>query len=196
MVSYPRGVCRGQWRTGLIGEEGKCWARWLNRELEIEGVPVRLTISELHECIVILAELKTPGRKMGRRVATRVAGLILTALRLPRPDGGPSMTFDGLATDPVRDLDFGGLAEWYRGTGMRRAGLVVRSQDQGAGASALACLVISRIASWRSFVPIGWQPAISWPWITETSGSPAASSFSVGADPGWAGLGARPEAGI
>ena len=98
-----------------------------------------------------------------------IAGLILAALRFARPDGGPSMTLDGVATNPTRDLEFRGLAEWYRGTGIgRRAGLVVRSEEKEQ-APLLFPPGHPRIASWRSFVPIGCQPAISWPWITETS---------------------------
>ncbi len=103
----------GQERAGLL-------IRWLNRELDAEGGPIRLRIAELHECIEILGGSRRKGRDWPEGWDERVTGLILAALRFARPDGGPSMSFDGRATDPAcawRSADWSG---WYGGTGIGR----------------------------------------------------------------------------
>ncbi len=99
---------------------GELLARWLNRELDNEGAPVRLTISELHECIAILAELRRQGGNGPEGCHASISGLILAALRFARPDGGPSMTFDGVATNPIGTWTSADWLEWYRGTGIGR----------------------------------------------------------------------------
>ena len=103
----------GQGRGGML-------TRWLSRELDSEGGPVRLRISELHECVAILAEVRRGGGNWPEGSESRVAGLILTALRFARPDGAPSMSFDGLSPDPARAWTSADWADWYRGTGIAR----------------------------------------------------------------------------
>jgi hypothetical protein len=99
---------------------GEKLTRWLTRELDAEGGPIRLKIAELHACIEILAGSRRNGESWPKEVDPRVAGLILTALRFARPDGGPSMSFDDLTADPSRTWKSADWAGWYRGTGIGR----------------------------------------------------------------------------
>jgi hypothetical protein len=103
----------GQGRGGLL-------TRWLRRELDSGGGPVRLRISELHECIAILAEVRRHGGTWPEGSESRVAELIVSALRFARPDGGPSLSFDGVGPDPTRAWTSADWSNWYRGTGIAR----------------------------------------------------------------------------
>src|SRR5262249_41817712 len=70
--------------------EGRPLTRWLNHELDAEGVPIRLAIPAWQECLAMLAESKGRGHDWPSDCAGRVDRLILTTLRFARPDGSPA----------------------------------------------------------------------------------------------------------
>src|SRR5262245_40027277 len=61
--------------------------RWVSRELDSEGVPLRLAIPQWHECLRILAETKRRGQSWPAGCEARITGLIVATLRFARPDG-------------------------------------------------------------------------------------------------------------
>ncbi len=100
--------------------DGKALTRWLCRELDPGGAPVRLSIGQLLKCLEILAEVKREGRPWPEGCDSQITGLMLTVLRFARPNGGPSMCFDppGLHTTLAATAE--DWADWYRGTGIAR----------------------------------------------------------------------------
>jgi hypothetical protein len=95
-------------------------ARWLSRELDSEGVPVRLAIPAWHECLQILAETKRQGKDWPAGCEARITGLILATLRFARPDGSPATDLAEPARERTLAWRSGEWADWYRGTGIGR----------------------------------------------------------------------------
>jgi hypothetical protein len=67
--------------------------RWLDRELDSEGVPFRLAIPQWHECLRVLAAARRQGRDWPVTWDEPVTRLIQTTLRFSRPDGSAATDF-------------------------------------------------------------------------------------------------------
>ncbi len=160
-------------------------SRWMDRELDSEGAPIRLRISELLECLESLGE----GR---RRAGKWPEGCDVTHRRA---DPGRLEVFSA----GWRSFHESG-GTWHPthpGSGIRRIGRV-GIEARGSGRSWIGGSAREgrnrrhplfppghpRIASWRSSGRIGGRPAISWRSTIETSEALAASSSSVGVAPG------------
>ena len=98
---------------------GRPLGRWLRRELDADGVPIRLAIPEWHRCLEILGVGRRQAGDWPPESEEAIAGLVLAVLRFARPDGSPSMHAVGSGPDSTgwapRDW-----ATWYRGTGIAR----------------------------------------------------------------------------
>jgi hypothetical protein len=104
-----------------VGERnGKALTRWLCRELDPGGAPVRLSIARLPKSLEILAEVKRRVGVWPEGCDAQVTGLMLTALRFARPDGVPSMCFDQSGRHTSLAATAAGWADWYHGTGIAR----------------------------------------------------------------------------
>ncbi len=101
-------------------QKERALTRWLRRELDSDGVPVRLRTAEWPECLKLLVEVKRRGGEWPESSESQVRGLILATLRFARPDGGLSMGFD----ESLQDSSLAQMAtDWatcYRGTGIAR----------------------------------------------------------------------------
>jgi hypothetical protein len=95
-------------------------AHWVGRELDSEGVPVRLLIPEWHECLKLLAEVKRRRRPWPEGCEGRITGLILASLRFSRPDGGPATHSGQPDGGGTTARTWGEWASWCRGTGIAR----------------------------------------------------------------------------
>jgi hypothetical protein len=94
--------------------------RWLNHEVNSEGVPVRLRIARWPECLERLVEVERRGGEWPEGCEAQVRGLILASLRFTRPDGRPTMSFAG---EECGASLAGTAADWadsHRGTGIAR----------------------------------------------------------------------------
>jgi hypothetical protein len=67
--------------------------RWLDRELDAEGVPTRLAIPEWHECLRVLAAARKEGGQWPATWEPAITRLIQTTLRFSRPDGSAATDF-------------------------------------------------------------------------------------------------------
>jgi len=67
--------------------------RWLDRELDSEGVPIRLAIPEWHECLRVLATARKQRREWPETWEEPITRLIQTTLRFSRPDGSAATDF-------------------------------------------------------------------------------------------------------
>src|SRR6516165_3965152 len=98
------------------GDEGKL-ARWLSRELDADGVPLRLGVPDWQHVLEILAAARQQRGEWPSGCAEAIAGLVRAALRFTRPDGRPVMgerASDG--APPIwssRDW-----IRWHQGTGI------------------------------------------------------------------------------
>ena len=72
------------------GDEGKL-ARWLGRELDADGVPIRLAAPEWPRCLHILAAGRRERGDWPSGCAEAISGFALAALRFARPGGSPAM---------------------------------------------------------------------------------------------------------
>jgi hypothetical protein len=100
------------------GDDGKL-ARWLGRELDADGVPIRLAVPEWPRCLEILAEARRQRGEWPSGSVGAIDGLAEAALRFARPDGRPAM--HGESTDRVPPVwDSPDWMRWYRGTGIAR----------------------------------------------------------------------------
>jgi hypothetical protein len=100
--------------------DGRALTRWLNRELDPEGAPVRLAISEWAECLERLARARGRRGAWPEGCAARIAGLVLTTLRFARPDGTPAADPAPSGREATSTWRSGEWADWYRGTGIAR----------------------------------------------------------------------------
>lgn len=94
--------------------------RWLERELEGDGAPIRLSIPAWWECVRGLAEARhcRPGWSKG--VDHRVVGLLRSLLRFSRPDGTAATDFDASGIDAASRSNLTQLARAYARTGEAR----------------------------------------------------------------------------
>ena len=72
------------------GDEGKL-ARWVSRELDADGVPIRLPVSAWPRVLENLAAARRQRGDWPPGSAAAIDGLIQAALRFSRPDGSPVM---------------------------------------------------------------------------------------------------------
>jgi hypothetical protein len=114
-----------------LGRAAKAWAeagdarslsRWLGRELDADGVPIRLEVPWWHRCLEILAAARRKAGAWPEGCDSAVVGLAVAALRFARPDGTPVLQADdGYANGhlPPAWVSADG-ADWYRGSGIER----------------------------------------------------------------------------
>jgi hypothetical protein len=101
-----------------VGDEKKL-ARWLSRELDGDGVPIRLAVPDWPRCLEVLAGGRRGRGNWPTGCGETIEGLIRATLRFSRPDGRSSLSVgpsDGMpsvwtSTDWRR---------WYQGTGIAR----------------------------------------------------------------------------
>jgi len=67
--------------------------RWLDRELDSEGVPIRLAIPEWHECLRVLAVARKQRERWPDTCEEPITRMIQTTLRFSRPDGSAATHF-------------------------------------------------------------------------------------------------------
>jgi hypothetical protein len=107
--------------TWVAKADGRPLLRWLSRELDADGVPIRLDVQDWHHCLKTLAAARRHAGEWPSGCDEAIAGLVLATLRFARPDGSPAMPRDEGATrntPPTWVSD--GWVEWYRGTGIER----------------------------------------------------------------------------
>jgi hypothetical protein len=93
---------------------------WFRRELDSEGVPIRLGIAAWPACLKTLIEVRRQGAPWPEGCELQIEGFVLAALRFARPDGRPAISFD--SAELTASLA-GTAADWaddYRGTGIAR----------------------------------------------------------------------------
>ena len=115
-------------------DEGKL-TRWLRRELDSEGVPIRLAVPDWPRCLDLLAAGRRRRGDWPSGCVEAITGLVVAALRFARPDGSPAM--QERATDGRPSVwaspDW---MQWYRGTGIARVlGWWDGSRSRGAGSA-------------------------------------------------------------
>ncbi len=168
-------------------------ARWLRRELDADGVPVRIAVPDWHRCLAILGEARRQARRWPSGCDQAISGLVLATLRFARPDGSPAMHPDAGAAGRTPPVWAGrGLDPLVSGHGHREGpGLVVRLQIEGdrARASSLAGLVRDGSGAALCSARTGCRAATSWPSTTAIPGSPCRFElFGQGRSwlgPGW-----------
>ena len=106
-------------KTWVDARDGRPLARWLRRELDADGVPIRLATPEWHRCLEILGAGRRQAGHWPPGSEVAIGGLVLATLRFARPDGSPSMHAVGSGPDSAgwAPADW---ATWYRGTGIAR----------------------------------------------------------------------------
>ena len=72
------------------GDEGKL-ARWLSRELDADGVPLRLGVPDWQHVLEILAAARQQRGDWPSGCAEAIAGLVQAGSRTPRPDAEHQM---------------------------------------------------------------------------------------------------------
>ncbi len=94
--------------------------RWLDRELDSEGVPIRLAIPAWQECLAILTQAKDRKRAWPDGWKSRLSQLLLASLRFARPDGSPAA--EAAEPDRIRltTATWREWADWSSGTGIAR----------------------------------------------------------------------------
>jgi hypothetical protein len=108
-------------RSWAEAVDGRPLLRWLGRELDADGVPIRLGVPDWHRCLEILAATRRQagGWPVGSEEA--VAGLVLAILRFARSDGSPAMHPDDDVTSRIPPAWVSAdWMDWYRGTGIER----------------------------------------------------------------------------
>src|SRR5262249_41136345 len=115
LEALSHAVCR--W----VGQgDGRPLTRWLDHELDSEGVPIRLAIPAWPECLEILAEPKRRGLEWPEGCASRVSRLVLAILRFARPDGSPAGAWGEPGRGPAAAGFWTSWADWLPGTGVAR----------------------------------------------------------------------------
>jgi hypothetical protein len=99
-------------------DEGKL-SRWLGRELDADGVPIRLAVPQWPQVLTVLAAARRQRGDWPSGCAEAINGLVLAALRFARPDGNPVLHDGGSAAVPPLWADPEWL-RWYRGTGIAK----------------------------------------------------------------------------
>ncbi len=132
-------------KSWVEAADGRPLFRWLSRELDADGAPIRLAVPDWHRCLEILAAARRRAGDWPNGCDDTVAGLVRATLRFARPDGSPTMQPDEGSTRRIPpawvSLDW---MDWYRGTRHRAgAGLVVWPQVQvGRGGSSSAAHLV------------------------------------------------------
>ena len=114
--------------------EGKL-ARWLRRELDSEGCPIRLAVPDWPRCLELLAAGRRRRGDWPSGCFEAITGFVVATLRFARPDGSPAM--QERATDGKPSVwDSPDWMQWYRGTGIARVlGWWHGSRSRGAGSA-------------------------------------------------------------
>ena len=69
--------------------------RWLARELDEQGLPVRLSLAGWPECVSALIQARTDRPGWGQDVDSRILQLVGSLLRFSHPDGTPATVLEG-----------------------------------------------------------------------------------------------------
>jgi hypothetical protein len=100
------------------GDEGNL-ARWLSRELDADGVPIRLAVPDWQRSLELMAAARRRRGEWPPECAEAISRLALAALRFARPDGSPAM--QGGASDGMPPVwDSPDWMQWYQGTGIAK----------------------------------------------------------------------------
>jgi hypothetical protein len=100
------------------GDGGRL-SRWLSRELDADGVPIRLAVADWHHCLEILAPARRRGGDWPTGCGDAITGLVLATLRFSRTDGRAVMG-DGVTCGHHSIWGTSDWMAWYRGTGIGR----------------------------------------------------------------------------
>lgn len=98
------------------GDERKL-ARWLARELDADGVPIRLTVADWSRCLEMLGGARRLRGAWPASCGSAIDALVLTVLRFSRPDGHPILGWTDTESPVWSSPDW---RRWYRGTGVGR----------------------------------------------------------------------------
>jgi hypothetical protein len=114
-------------------EDERALARWLARELDGDGAPVRLGISQWQECALALLDAERTRGPLPSACLTPVSKLIRSALRFSRPDGSAVTEFGGAAAGPPRRRRLRWLAKHLFAASAARARPGETSVAEGRG---------------------------------------------------------------
>ncbi|MGC8640435.1 MAG: hypothetical protein ACP5XB_11225, partial [Isosphaeraceae bacterium] len=92
---------------------------WLDREVDGEGVPIRLTIPEWSECLKALVEARAQRPDWPEKLEERTRCLLRSVLRFSRTDGTPTTRFNGEVAPEARE-NLRALANAFPRTGEAR----------------------------------------------------------------------------
>ncbi len=87
--------------------------RWFARELEADGAPIRLSISDWWRCVRSLAEARQLRAGWSRKVDRQALALLRSLLRFSRPGGTPTTDFDAVELDADSRTTLEQLARAY-----------------------------------------------------------------------------------
>ncbi len=94
--------------------------RWLARELEPDGAPIRLTIPEWWQCIWSLADARKRRAGWPKEIDRRTLALLRSALRFSRPSGRAATEFEARDLDNKARACLAQLAQAYGRSGEAR----------------------------------------------------------------------------
>ncbi len=83
----------------ILERRGEPLERWLERELDADGVPGRLSVEDWWKSLQFLTAARRERKGWPHALDARVLGLTASVLRFTRPDGSPTFKPDGLADD-------------------------------------------------------------------------------------------------
>jgi hypothetical protein len=113
-----RGIARAL-ESWVTQGRSKDLERWLDREVDGEGTPTRLTIPEWSDCLAALAEARRQRPGWPESLDARTQDLLRSVLRFSRTDGTAATSFNGKASPrTIKQLTF--LAKAYPKTGEAR----------------------------------------------------------------------------
>src|SRR5437868_4771769 len=107
-------------RSWVRAGDARPLTRWLDRELDSEGVPIRLGIPAWQECLAILSEPRRRGRDWPEGCESRLRQLLLASLRFARPDGSPTADLAERDRGRAASGTWRQWADWEPGTGVAR----------------------------------------------------------------------------
>ena len=93
--------------------------RWLARELDADGVPIRLAVPDWQHALALLAAARRARGEWPSGSVEALHGLTMAALRFSRADGNLALaTGEGDGSPPIwASPDW---LRWFRGTGIAR----------------------------------------------------------------------------
>jgi hypothetical protein len=108
-------------KSWVEAADGRPLLRWLRRELDADGVPIRQDETDWHASQEVIAAARRDAGGWPAGSEDAIAGLVLAALRFARPDGSPALHPDaGVTRRNARAWVSADWMDWYRGTGIER----------------------------------------------------------------------------